>query len=204
MPDILPKVLNLKQARLLTVPIIVGVLCRRIIGDEYHIHDCTELWYALSGEAIHQVGNETFHQTPGTCVTVPSFVPHSVCTENSEDTPIFLSVNVSDDFMRGRGYDYFSYCNKRIYFEGKILPIYHQFSEVEIEKANDIAHRLSDEFSKHQKMNFNKLSDLYVSFIRLLGGEDTNFRLKSSLLERTNNILAAASYIPEHQRKNHA
>lgn len=201
MPDVLAKVINPKHSYFSTVPVIVGVLCRRAINDEIHMHDCTELWYALSGEAVHQVGNETFHQTPGTCVAVPSFVPHTICTEKSEDTPIFLSINVSDDFLRRRGYDYFSYCSKRIYFDGKLLPIYHQFSGEALETANSIAHRLSDEFSKHQKMNFNRLSDLYISFIRLLGGEKSDFRLKPSILERTNNILAATSYISEHYRE---
>ncbi len=200
-PDVLAKVINSKHSYFSTVPIIVGVLCRRIINDEIHMHDCAELWYALSGEAVHEVNGKAFHQTPGTFVAVPAFVPHTICTVKSEDTPIFLSINVCDDYLRGRGYDHFSYCNKRIYFDGKLLPIYQQLSEDKLEIANDIAHRISDEFSKHKKMSFNRLSDLYISFIRLLKGEDSDFRLKPSVLEKTNNILAATSYISEHYRE---
>ncbi len=194
----LPKVINPRYEFFKTMPIIVGMLCRRISDDYMHIHDCTELWYALSGDAIHKVGDMTFHQAPGTCVAVPSFVPHDIYTYESEDTPVFLAVNVFDNALRERGYDYFSYCDKRIYFDGKLLPIFHKFSGAEQEKANDIAHKLSDEFSKHKELNFDKLFDLYACFLQLLGGKKTSFKPKASILKRAESILSAAGYISSH------
>ena len=198
MTDILPKSVDPKRLSVCALPITVGVVCRRIPNDTLHIHDCTELWYCLSGVAIHYVGTEQYTQTPGTCIALPSFLPHEISTIDSEDTPVFLCVNVFDNALRKRGYDYFSYHGKRIYFEGKLLPIYHQFSGAELETANDIAHELSTEFSKHKKLNFNKLLELYVSFLRLLGGEKTTLKITPSIIERTEIILTACDYIGKH------
>ncbi|MBQ8004458.1 MAG: cupin domain-containing protein, partial [Oscillospiraceae bacterium] len=198
MNDVLPKIADAKRPVVGSLPIIVGVVCRRIPNDALHIHDCTELWYALSGEAVHYVGAEQYTQTPGTCIALPSFVPHEISTIDSEDTPVFLCVNVFDNTLRKRGYDYFSYLDKRIYFEGKLLPIYHQFSGDDLEAANDIAHELSTEFSKHKNLNFNKLLDLYVSFLRLLGGEEVSRKITPYVIERTETILTASDYIFKH------
>jgi len=163
-----------------------------------HMHDCAELWYALSGEAIHKVGEVTFHQTPGMCIIIPAFVAHTISTEHSEDTPVFLRANVDDDAIRQLGYDYFSYNRNGVYFKDGLLPIYHRFSNRKLEIANDIAHRISDEYSKHKKLNINKMLNLYIDFISLLEREKTSFKLKPSLLERTNLILAAADYLYFH------
>ncbi len=179
------------------MPIIIDVMCRRSPSNEMHAHDCAELWYALSGEGVHRVGDIAYRQTPGVCIAVPSFVAHTFSTEHSEDTPVFLRINVSDKAMRERGYNYFSYHSQGIYFDGGLLPVYHHFSGDAFECANSLAHRISDEFSKHKGLDINKLIDLYVSFIRLLGSEKTTFRLTPSILERTERLLTATDYLSD-------
>ena len=189
------KYISEKYGYLQAVPIEFGIKCTASSVSAIHIHDCSEIWYALCGEAIHIVGEETFIQTAGTCVAVPAFVPHDIRVQKKEDTPIFVAINVSDAAMLKRGYDYFSYHNKRIHFEKKTLPIFTKLSPEKTIQANNIIHKLSAEFSALPDTSFDILLDLYADFLRILGGEESDFKLSKSLASRTDAILKATNYI---------
>ncbi|MBQ4544494.1 MAG: helix-turn-helix transcriptional regulator [Oscillospiraceae bacterium] len=203
MEKILPEIIEPKYMYFDSLPIIFGLRCTAHTSKFFNLcmHDCVELWYCLVGDAEHYVGGQIFRQTPGTCVIVPSFVPHFINVKKTEETPIFASIKVSDDALRKLGYDYFSYFNKRIYFEGKILPIYHKFSANLRTEANDIVHSISDEFSKHINMNFDRLFSLFVDFLQLLGGEKADSRPQKKRIERTETILNVTKYIHENHLK---
>lgn len=196
------KFIDSKQKYIRTVPIRFGIRCS--VTPPYaslHVHDCTELWYALSGEAIHTVGNETFIQTAGSCIAVPAFVPHSIDITETNGLPIFASINISDNALIERGYKYFSYYNKRIHFEGKRFPIYSKLSDEKASVANGIIYNLSTEFSALPNAGFDTLLSLYVDFLRLFDAEESNFRLTSSLKERTDSILKATQYMHNNIRE---
>lgn len=180
-----------------TIPIVLGVSCTATSTQtpSAHIHDCTEIWYSLTGEATHIVGEDVYMQTAGTCVVVPSFVPHVIKITKSDDTPIFVCINVSDKALRALGYDYFSYFDKKIYFDGKILPRFHKFSGDDLLYANDIIRKLSAGFSTLPKASFDTLLSLYIDFIRLLGGEESSPAPSRTLLDKTNSILNATAYL---------
>ena len=183
------------------LPLEVGVMCKRIKSALLHMHNCSELWYCMHGEAEHLVGNEKFTQTPGSCVIVPAFTPHKISTKNSKDIPIFISVNVCDFAFRSYGHNFFSFFNSRIFFEGKILPFFSSFSGKTKEKADKIARELTTEFSKQPLPDFAKMFELYAELLHLMGGESTNQKISISKLERTKTILETISYIHNNYRK---
>ena len=178
------------------VPMVLGFKCATFYGNGVpHIHDCAEIWYALRGKSIHKVGDETFIQTEGTCVVVPAFVPHDNKILKTDETPIFACINISDDALRERGYEHFSYYDKKILFDGKILPRFHKFSRDAHARADEIIHKLSSEFSALPDASFDVMLSLYTDFLKLLGGEDSSFKISKALLKRTDSILKASDYI---------
>jgi len=192
------------KAKLLkTLPIILGIKCTKTdYGTSHtHMHDCTELWYVLRGEATHIIGNDTYFQKAGTCVLVPSFVQHDISVSDTLETPIIIAINVSDSALRERGYDYFSYYNKSIYFSGKILPVFQKFSGSKLTRVNDIMHKMSAEFSALPNASFDTLLSLYVDFLNLLGGEPCLVAPSASLLKRTEAILKSSDYIYNNAEK---
>ena len=195
------KIIDSKQKYLRTVPIRFGIRCTATPYTVLHVHDCTELWYALHGEAIHKVGSETFIQTAGSCVAVPAFVPHSIDITEANGIPIFASINISDNALIERGYKYFSYHDNHIHFEGMRFPIYSKLPDEKISHANSIIHMLSIEFSDLQNANLDTLLALYVDFLRLFDAEECSFKLTSSLKERTDSILKATQYMSANIRE---
>jgi len=149
------------------VPMVLGFKCATFYGNGVpHIHDCAEIWYALRGKSIHKVGDETFIQTEGTCVVVPAFVPHDNKILKTDETPIFACINISDDALRERGYEHFSYYDKKILFDGKILPRFHKFSRDAHARADEIIHKLSSEFSALPDASFDVMLSLYTDFLK--------------------------------------
>lgn len=183
------------------LPLEIGVMCKRVKPGSLHIHNCSELWYCMHGEAEHLVGNEKFIQTPGSCVIVPAFTPHDISTKTSKDIPVFISVNVCDFAFRSYGHNFFSFLNNRIFFEGKILPVFSSFSGKAKDKTDKIARELTIEFSKQPLPDFAKMFELYAEFLRLMGGESTKQKISISKLERTKAILETISYIHNNYRK---
>ncbi|MBQ2741891.1 MAG: helix-turn-helix domain-containing protein [Oscillospiraceae bacterium] len=188
-----------KHDYLKRVPIVLGFKCSTFytFTGLPHIHDCAEIWYALRGKSIHKVGDETFIQTAGTCVVVPAFVPHDNKILKTDETPIFASINISDDALRECGYEHFSYFDKKILFDGKILPRFHKFSEEAHARADEIIHKLSSEFSALPDASFAVMLSLYTDFLKLLGGESYSFKIPKAVLKRTDSVLKASDYIIE-------
>ena len=187
-----------KRNYLQIIPIEFGIKCTATSVNYTHVHDCSELWYALRGEAVHTVGNETFIQTAGTCVIIPPYVPHEIKIIENESIPIFSSINVLDDALLERGYDYFSYYDKKIHFNKKELSVFTEFTPEKTALANDIIHKLSSKFSALPETSFDELLALYCDFLKLLNGKESTFKLSKSLLKRTNAILDTINYIQEH------
>ncbi|MBQ8004646.1 MAG: helix-turn-helix domain-containing protein [Oscillospiraceae bacterium] len=183
-----------KHKYLKMVPVEFGFKCKPA-EDIYHMHDCIEIWYALRGKSIHTVGDETFTQTAGTCVIVPAFVSHVNEIIETDEKPIFAAINVSDEALRIRGHEQFSYYDKKILFDGKVLPRFHKFSTKAYSQANKIIYKMSSEFSALPDASFDTLINLYVDFLNLLGGEKSTFKVSKSLLKRTESILDASDYI---------
>ncbi len=195
MNEIPVKNIDSKYKYIRTVPIRFGIRCTTLSNASIHVHDCTEIWYAMNGEATHIVGDKTYIQTAGTCIAVPSFMPHSINITESNSTPIFTSINISDTALLNRGYNYFSYFDKTIHFNGKRLPIFNKLSPEKSSLANNIMYKMSTEFSALPDANFDSLLSLFVDFLSLFDAEESTFKLSSSLKDRTESILKAASYM---------
>ena len=186
-----------KHKYLKTVPMMLGFKCEAVNVTEKHMHDSTEIWYALNGKAKHTVGDEVFVQTAGTCVVVPAFVPHEIVISETDETPIFISINILDETIQSCGYEHFSYHDKSVVFEGKVLPRFHKLSGKNRLQANEIIHKLSSEYSSLPDANFDTLINLYINFLRLLGGKQSSFKPTKSVLKRISSILDASDYISD-------
>lgn len=57
-----------------------------------HIHDFPQIWYCLSGECLHTVGENTFDMKKGDLVIVPTGVPHAFCGKSTSE---LLSISIS-------------------------------------------------------------------------------------------------------------
>lgn len=202
MDRVIPKIISPKLCDSEIFPISIRVSWRRTPAGMLHIHDCLELWYMLSGKAVHRVNDKTFIQTPGTCVTVPPFVPHDLDTSVSSDTPLLIHINVSDHYMRRCGHDFCSYCDGKVYFNGAFLPVFQKFSSQKMHIASSLMHKTSDEFKLEAAIDFDKILSLFVSFLKLLEGDSSTLRPTPSMLNRINSILDAAVYLDRHYSEN--
>ena len=203
MDRVIPKIISPKLHYSDIFPLNIRIFLRRTpFGNGLHCHDCTELWYLLSGKAVQRINDKTFIQTPGTCVTVPPFVLHDLDTSVSSDTPLFVQINIYDHYIRRCGHDFCSYCDGKVYFNGAFLPVFQKFSSQKMDIASGLMHKISDEFNLDATIDFDKILSLFVSFLELLEGDKSTLRLTPSMLNRINSILDAAVYLDKHYSEN--
>lgn len=147
-------------------PITVTLECtRKIDGD--HFHNYTQLWYVLSGNMKQTVDRKTYLQTPGTITVIPPYARHHIDTSDSDDTPIYVSVSFTDNFLTSHGYNYFSFTNNFPRFDGHELPRFAELDGTKKEIADMLVRRMHSEFSKHFNMNYNILRELLVELIKI-------------------------------------
>ncbi|MBE6911761.1 MAG: helix-turn-helix domain-containing protein [Ruminococcaceae bacterium] len=186
------------KTTLLVLPATVGTICSRFSGNGLHLHDNAEMYYLMSGSAIHYIGDKTYFQKPGDCIFVPPFVPHTIDTSASEDTPILFTFYFNERIFSDFGIS--SFCLHRTYpqFEGMSLPLFRSFSSKEKEIADSLSRDALSEFSKKKNLSFEKLSHILTDFLRLLSVSPTEKKLTKTLFEQTICIMKTARYITEH------
>ena len=147
-------------------PVTVTLECKRKIdGDHFHNH--TQLWYVLSGSLKQTVGKKTHLQTPGTMTVIPPYTRHHIDTSTSDDTPIFVSVSFTDNFLTSYGYNYFSFADNFPRFEGHELPDFSELTGAKRDIADTLVRKMHAEFSKHFKMNYDVLRELLVELLKI-------------------------------------
>ena len=62
----------------------------------WHMHDFLQIWYCISGEVEHTVGEEIFHMQGGDLIIVPVGVPHSF--QINSDAELF-SLSISTEIF---------------------------------------------------------------------------------------------------------
>lgn len=177
--------------------IITESMCNRK-KDRMHYHDYVQIWYVLTGVLQHSVGNTEYLQTAGSCVIVLPFTEHAINTLDSEDTPVALTVSLSDDFFTSRGFDFFSYLTKYAHFEGYSIPEYVVLSGKEKEAADKLARSMLLEFAPNSEPDFNEACKLLCEFMRIFCHDQAQKRDLSLIIERTEPILRAVRYIATH------
>jgi len=183
-----------------TLPIKISTEVMRKIGD-FHIHSHTQISYVLAGTMKHIIDGKEYIQTPGSCVIVPAYTPHTINTSISEDTPGVVFITFRDNFLTERGHRYFSYSDRHARFEEYILPIFSELSGEKKERADELIREMRREFNKKKEMSFEKITELLCAFFRILCTEsekDSNIAL---IEERANAITRAVKYIEENYEK---
>jgi len=180
--------------------IAIESMCNRK-KDRLHYHDYVQIWYVLTGVLAHTVENTEYLQTAGSCVIVLPFTEHAINTLYSEDTPVALTISLSDDFFTSKGYDFFSHLKKYAHFEGYSIPEHVLLHGSEKETADRLARNMLLEFSPKSNPDFHKLSGLLCEFMRLICRDPAQKKDLSLIIERTEPILRAVRYIATHSNE---
>lgn len=112
-----------------------------------HLHDFPQIWYCLSGECLHTVGDATFDMKKGDLVIVPPGASHSF---RGKDTAELLSISISAEA-------FLDVDIKEIY-ELAFFTLLPAFSEEATEKLSTRKIRLSEESQDKLTSLFSKLS----------------------------------------------
>lgn len=179
------------------LPLTAETLCVRK-KNELHWHDYVQMWYVFSGTMKHTLGDETFLQTPGSCVVVLPYVEHAIDTLDSDDTPVILSISFTDRFLIDRKYRFFSYFNKHARFEEKTIPPFHKFEHKNKEIADSYLRKILSEFSRKADANFDDIAAQLTEFLRLLCRESADIDNILCITERANSITTAVRYMSDH------
>lgn len=191
---------TMSNDKLYFLPLIAETLTRRKI-DASHWHDYTQIWYVMGGEMRHNVGGREILQRPGSCVVVLPYTVHSIDTTQSPDDVNILSLSFMDDFLTSRGYEFFSYFNRRARFNKRVIPNFCELEGNSRKRAEEAAVGLLDEFSKHEDMSFDKLARLLSSFLNLLCDELSDNTGFVCTRERANAITKAVRYMGDNLEK---
>ena len=62
-----------------------------------HKHAYDETFLVLNGKGIMTINGKSFEVKPGTCVFVPSKVPHSIRNNDSNDLELITVISYEDD-----------------------------------------------------------------------------------------------------------
>ena len=178
-------------------PITLTLECTRKT-DGTHFHNYTQMWYMLSGTMKHTIGGATYNQSPGSLTVVSPYTRHNIDTAESDDTPVYVSISFTDNFLTDSGYRYFSFTNSRVRFEEREIPEFSQLSGSKREIGDMLARRMHAEFSKHYDMNYDILRELLVEFIKLFCITEVNTVDITLPRERANAVAKAVAYISQH------
>lgn len=171
--------------------------CERRAGDA-HMHNFASVWYLLAGKCIHKIGDNVYTQNPGSCVVVPSHVPHLTDTSSSVDTPVLLSISFKDEFLTSRGYNFCSYSDRRAIFERYRVLEFCEFSGDERITADNLARNMLSEFSGYSEAVLDKLAGMLADLFRLMCVECEESRLKETFIDSVNRVKTAIKFMEEH------
>ena len=177
--------------------IVIESMCNRK-KDLLHYHDFVQLWYVFNGTLRHTVGDKEYLQTPGSCVIVLPFTEHAIDTNDSDDTPVTLSLSFMDEFLTNRGIDFFSYSKKHSHFEGFLISEFSELRESSKTVADELAHGLLSELTISGKINFGRVASLLSDFLKLMCPVPAKKKDLSLLTEHTNAVNRAIRYIADH------
>ncbi len=131
-----------------------------------HIHPHIQMCFVLSGTLKHIINGNEYVQEAGSCSFVLPFDTHAIDSTASEDTPVIVHIAFFEDFLQGRGYDFFPHRGICARFEDMSIPEMCFFSDCK-EKAITIVRNMLEEFENGKKMSFDRAAALIAELYSL-------------------------------------
>ena len=169
--------------------------------DEIHFHNYVQIWYILAGTLSHSVGDSEYLQTPGSCIIVLPYTEHAINTLDAEDTPVALSISVTDEFFRKNGSDAFMRSGKFAHFDGYSIPEFFILEDSEKEIADKLARDMLSEISSNSRPDYVKLYRYLYKFIKLFCLSPAEKKDLTLAKEHALAIDRAVCYIADHAYK---
>lgn len=198
-------VLTTKDNAMSKLPVIVVTKVLHGKDSRPVFHNYSHLCYVLAGSIVHNIGDNTIYQTPGTCAFVPYFVPNSIDSTVSEVSPVHVHISFPDEFLTSRGYNFFSSSRGVAAFNGKRIPESVKFTDDAGPKADALFRKIMHEYDHHKKTNYNLLARYLAEFLEFYvscaSPESEPLTIGNNARERSLAINRAVKYLAENHHK---
>lgn len=180
------------------VPVYMSVECIR--HHNYpHFHNHTQIWYVISGTLKHNIFDAEYVQNPGSCAFILPYTPHNINLEDSEDTPVVISLTFPDSSLRSCGYDYFSYIRSLAHFDGRKIPLVTNLTGNKKEDADNLCREMISVSSDYSDDLREKLCHLLADFMRLFCTTPTGQEPPPPVwIEKADAIAKTIHYMSDH------
>ncbi len=179
------------------LPVMAGSVVRRYSVPE-HFHTSIELWYVFEGALLHKVEDREYVQTPGSLVLVRPYLPHSIDTTISAETPVIFSVSADEASLLRLGYDFFITHSKLAAANGYELPEFLSLNGKQKSSAEKIMRKILAEDTRQDPESPFLRCRLFAELFDILTEGLPKIRISTTIRERTKAISNAVQYISQH------
>lgn len=174
------------------LPVRISTLSTRS-QNNYHFHRHIQLCFVMSGSAKYIISGKEYIGEAGSCAFILPYIPHSISTVNSEDTPTLVYVWFYENFLKGRGYSLFTY-GDFFNFNGYAIPTICPFSNSR-ETVKKLFRDLINEFMEQEAPSFDKIASLIADVFTLACSQKVSNSMPHLFPRQFAGIERAVSYI---------